>query len=780
LLASGSAAAWIYATGANASAAADETFSVRVRAFCASETDVCGYASKEEFVEATLVEFQVANRIWEPVGISFYPTVDFEFGTPYTELEDHEIPILAAEADDLDHALTLNIIPTLDGGFSSLPVVGATESPSWDWNKLFQGAPHGATFAHELGHHFCMPHTHRDNPNDPFEVAGAVDHDGDGYADTPADPGRPEVVSSDQPPQAWASADVIADPVNGDIWYADREWCVFVAIPTDDPAVMWCDPTCFGTPGGAFVPIAYEPHTQLVMSYYGECEGPWIRNGIVTEAISADGIAAIHDCRAEIPDRAALVDICPGAGGGDADSDGVCDGYDNCVDVKNTAQDDADGDFLGDACDQCPLDAQPDTNDEDSDGDGYGDLCDPDDDNDGCADDIDDDPSSPLVVGGHFVHANCPDPVTEHFVNGGVDHDGDGVLSCNDLDDDNDGIPDGDDECPLHDGDVCYSDGVSCPLDTYCWGPGCDGYELTLVNAVNPEWTFTFVDFWIGENGTVWIAREPGLTLSQTAMALLGHQFPSISGDDAFRLELRRGTETVAVVAEYRAAQVQLGELVRGVTIALEQLTGQPVIGATWARGLAIGDAPFDGDGDGWPDPADNCVQVSDRSQLDTDRDGYGNACDPDFDQDGRVDEADLHSIEECFGVVVVPAPRLVLDSTESTGVTEQYLHARACVHRDLDGSGTVDELDYEIGIEYIDMPPGPSANIDEDDDTLSSPTPIDEDAQEDAATDAAIVDDETEARGTGCGCRSGTGSGLAAVAGLTLLVRRRRRARST
>src|SRR5262249_52469108 len=36
-----------------------------------------------------------------------------------------------------------------------------------------------------------------------------------------------------------------------------------------------------------------------------------------------------------------------------------------------------------------------------------------------------------------------------------------------------------------------------------------------------------------------------------------------------------------------------------------------------------------------------NCVAVANPDQCDTDRDGYGNACDPDFDEDGQVTATD-------------------------------------------------------------------------------------------------------------------------------------------
>jgi hypothetical protein len=51
-----------------------------------------------------------------------------------------------------------------------------------------------------------------------------------------------------------------------------------------------------------------------------------------------------------------------------------------------------------------------------------------------------------------------------------------------------------------------------------------------------------------------------------------------------------------------------------------------------------------DDDGDGRIDRADDCTQVANARQCDTDRDGYGNACDADFDENGVVDLGDFNA----------------------------------------------------------------------------------------------------------------------------------------
>jgi hypothetical protein len=68
-----------------------------------------------------------------------------------------------------------------------------------------------------------------------------------------------------------------------------------------------------------------------------------------------------------------------------------------------------------------------------------------------------------------------------------------------------------------------------------------------------------------------------------------------------------------------------------------------------WLDGL------MDQDGDGIPDGRDNCIDrpngVNELSnQIDTNRDGHGNACDPDYDNDGIVGQSDYDIFNAAFG----------------------------------------------------------------------------------------------------------------------------------
>jgi uncharacterized protein (TIGR03790 family) len=103
-----------------------------------------------------------------------------------------------------------------------------------------------------------------------------------------------------------------------------------------------------------------------------------------------------------------------------------------------------------------------------------------------------------------------------------------------------------------------------------------------------------------------------------------------------------------------------------------------------------------DADGDGVPDASDNCIFVPNADQRDTDGDGYGNACDPDVNNDGIVTTS--------WGVVNPPSARGDFEKIAIAASSGPYN-----ANYDLDGNGVVDAVDVSIASMFLFLPPGPS-----------------------------------------------------------------------
>lgn len=92
-----------------------------------------------------------------------------------------------------------------------------------------------------------------------------------------------------------------------------------------------------------------------------------------------------------------------------------------------------------------------------------------------------------------------------------------------------------------------------------------------------------------------------------------------------------------------------------------------------------------DTDTDGIPDSLDNCIQVANPSQIDTDNDGFGNICDTDLNGDCITNFIDLGLFGDAF-----------LSTTSSA---------------DFNDDGIANFIDLVIFQENYLMPPGPSAS---------------------------------------------------------------------
>ena len=92
-----------------------------------------------------------------------------------------------------------------------------------------------------------------------------------------------------------------------------------------------------------------------------------------------------------------------------------------------------------------------------------------------------------------------------------------------------------------------------------------------------------------------------------------------------------------------------------------------------------------DADSDGVTDGVDNCTFVSNPDQRDTNDDGFGNICDPDLDDSGLVNLADLQIMRDNFFM---------------TGDLDT----------DFDGDGFTNLSDLQVMRNYFFGPPGPAA----------------------------------------------------------------------
>lgn len=94
-----------------------------------------------------------------------------------------------------------------------------------------------------------------------------------------------------------------------------------------------------------------------------------------------------------------------------------------------------------------------------------------------------------------------------------------------------------------------------------------------------------------------------------------------------------------------------------------------------------------DSDGDTIGDICDNCVNVSNTNQLDTDNDGFGNICDADLNNDGATNFVDFSIFRKAFGKTD-PINKL---------------------NADLNGDDVVNFVDFSIFRGLFGKPPGPS-----------------------------------------------------------------------
>ncbi len=762
-----------------AAPAGAETFDYFIFTHCPSTNPMCGFASQEQHRGRLLTAVQNMNLEWERVGISFHPVIfniqqnDYYGvtraceGDVSDEIKARRQEWRANVAALYPHAIS--VLLTTGGGRCCSHIPGTPYGHPEDdaFPALFgqfcstdeDSSTLGPVLAHEMGHYFCLVHTQ--TFQDPATHPPTPDHDLDahrGISDTPADPAKMESFDPNSP---GGDVDEDGNSVDG------HEWCSNVPEDglTDDlsPHRTVCPPSCWLSGNGGVSQTSFEPATNMAMSYYKtSCHGPYVVNGVTSYAFSDDSVNQIRNvCIPQVPERASLPDVCLNLGG-DTDHDGICQYEDNCPQDRNTSQADRDGDGVADACDLCPDHPEPTG---DMDGDGAGDICDADRDGDTCIDFIngtpyDDDPDNGHVLTGYAFNAGCGFGVEPTFESAGLHHDTDQWKSCEDFDDDNDGICDGPDAkgpgeqgvppqgcqagpdpCPVSAGMGCYvvqGSPTPCPPSWMaCLGGSCSQFFLKIVSVINPANELVLDRFFQISNRKIYAAPLAGNTLSQMGNALLG-DFADVgqlisSGSPAgagaalgapagaVRLEIwsRKSNQRVAIVGQFDPSQVSLGDLRRGVLLELtpsvDPTTGAPQLSVAAVYGHPP-DPVADTDADGRPDVADNCLIAGNFLQEDADGDGFGDVCDADIDGDLQVTDADLVLVAGCFGADLDYSIHIAEPGFDdgSPGADAALLELKLrCGAMDLNDDRLVTPADYGIAEQMQGGLPGPASKAD-------------------------------------------------------------------
>ncbi|RIK68138.1 MAG: hypothetical protein DCC65_04775 [Planctomycetota bacterium] len=372
-----------------------------------------------------------------------------------------------------------------------------------------------------------------------------------------------------------------------------------------------------------------------------------IRNGAGCD--DTDNNSADFSTGTPTPRNSASPRVCCGATNGDADSDGVGDGCDNCPNDANADQADSDTDGVGNVCDNCESAAN--ANQADSDTDGVGDAC------DNCANDANSGQEDADTDGVGDACDNCPDAANSNQADSDTDGTGDacdgcpndpnktepGLCGCGEsdtLDTDSDGIVDCIDNCPSN------SNNDQADADSDGAGDACDNCQ----DESNPDQADVDSDG-VGDAcdncpSSANSGQEDG---DEDTVGDACDNCP----DDMNPGQEDGDTDGVGDACDNCPANAnndQLDSDTDGTGDACDGCPNDPNKTEPGLCGCGNSDTA-DADSDGVPDCIDNCPFESNSDQADADSDGVGDVCDncpgasnsdqADVDMDGAGDVCD-------------------------------------------------------------------------------------------------------------------------------------------
>jgi hypothetical protein len=167
------------------------------------------------------------------------------------------------------------------------------------------------------------------------------------------------------------------------------------------------------------------------------------------------------------------------------------------------------------------------------------------------------------------------------------------------------------------------------------------------------------------------------------------------------------------VVAEYDPAMVDVGDILHGDVLSVTPPGARAMtmsMGGSWAIGARPGALLKDVDLDRIPDASDNCRLLSNAGQWDSNKDGFGNRCDADLDNDGIVTQPDVDAVVACKGANLLLLEPHAGPEDPPINVNPADLAKKVtCSDADLDANGRVNSIDIGIARRALGKPPGPS-----------------------------------------------------------------------